>query len=451
MAYVENEALTEEMLQSLQRLVQYNSVEGEPSEGKPFGEGPAAVLKEALEMAEEMGFRTKNVDNYCGYAEIGQGQDIIGLVGHLDIVPAGTGWDTDPFTVTRKGDKVYGRGVSDDKGGVVASLYAMKRVLESGIPLNKRIRVLMGCNEESGSRCMAYYNQHEEPITVGFTPDGDFPGIHGEKGMMGMLARSKSTKIVDIHGGFVSNAVCNECTTVVKSKDVDMEALAHALKETALPDFSLTEENGLITIFAKGVSAHASLPTQGVNACGCTMEALKKAGMEDDFVDFYVERIGTSCDGRGCGLKAEDAYGALTMNNGITKMEDGVITCTLDCRYPVTFSPDQMVEKVKPYLDDPRGSLEVMKVVEPLFYAPDSPLVQNLLSAYQEVTGDMESKPQVIGGGTYAKSIHGIIAFGCEFPGGDNHIHDANECLVVKELGLQQEIYYRAILKLLDM
>ena len=132
-------------------------------------------------------------------------------------------------------------------------------------------------------------------------------------------------------------------------------------------------------------------------------------------------------------------------------MEDGVITCTLDCRYPVTLSPDQMVEKVKPYLDDPRGSLEVMKVVEPLFYAPDSPLVQNLLSAYQEVTGDMESKPQVIGGGTYAKSIPGIIAFGCEFPGGDNHIHDANECLVVKELGLQQEIYYRAILKLLDM
>ncbi len=451
MAYIENEALTEEMLQSLQRLVKYNSVESEPSEGKPFGEGPAAVLGEALEMAEEMGFRTKNVDNYCGYAEIGEGKDIIGLVGHLDIVPAGTGWDTDPFTVTRKGDKVYGRGVSDDKGGVVASLYAMKRVLDSGIPLNKRIRVLMGCNEESGSRCMAYYNQHEEPITTGFTPDGDFPGIYGEKGMLGMTARSKSTKIVDIHGGFVSNAVCSECTTVVRSEDVDLEALAFALKETALPDFSITEENGLITIFAKGVSAHASLPTQGVNACGCTMEALKKAGMEDDFVNFYVERIGTSCDGAGCGLKVEDEYGALTLNNGITKMEDGVITCTIDCRFPVTFTPAEIVERVTPYLDDPRGSFKVEKTVEPLFYPPDSPLVKSLVSAYREVTGDMESQPQVIGGGTYAKSIPGIIAFGCEFPGGDNHIHDANESLPVKELGLQQEIYYQAILKLLEM
>ncbi len=451
MAYVENEALTEEMLESLARLVKYNSVEGEPSEGKPFGEGPAAVLREALELAGEMGFRTKNVDNYCGYAEIGEGKDIIGLVGHLDIVPAGTGWDTDPFTMIRKDDKVYGRGVSDDKGGVVASLYAMRRVLESGIPLNKRIRVLMGCNEESGSRCMAYYNQHEEPITLGFTPDGDFPGIYGEKGMMAMTARSKATRIVDIRGGFVTNAVCSQCTTKVRTSDVDMESLTGALKETALPDFSLTEEDGVITIFARGVSAHASLPTQGVNACGCTMEALKKAGMEDDFVDFYVERIGNTCDGAGCGLKCEDDYGALTLNNGITKMEDGVIISTIDCRYPVTLTPDEIKAKVEPYLDDPRGSIEIKNVVAPLFYPPDSPLVTGLLEAYREVTGDMEAQPEVIGGGTYAKSIPGIIAFGCEFPGGDNHIHDANECLAVKELGLQQEIYYKAILKLLAM
>lgn len=451
MAYIENEALTEEMLNSLARLVQYNSVQGEALEGKPFGEGPAAVLKEALEMAGEMGFRTKNLDNYCGYAEIGEGPDIIGIVGHLDIVPAGTGWDTDPFTMTRKGDKVYGRGVSDDKGGVVASLYAVKRILDSGIPLNKRIRVLMGCNEESGSRCMAHYNEVEEPITLGFTPDGDFPGIYGEKGMLGMLARSKATKIVDIHGGFVTNAVCSQCTTVVRAEDVDVEALKAALKETDLPDFTVTEAEGLVTIFAQGVSAHASRPLQGVNACGCTMAALKKAGMEDEFVDFYNDRIGIACDGSGCGLKVEDAYGDLTMNNGIVKMEDGVIYATLDCRYPVTLTPDQIVKMVQPYLDDPRGSIEVKNVVEPLFYPPDSPLVESLVSAYREVTGDLESQPLVIGGGTYAKSIPGIIAFGCEFPDGDNHIHDANESLIVSELGLQQEIYYQAILKLLAM
>ena len=451
MEFTVNDTLTEEMLESLARLVKYNSVQGEALEGKPFGEGPAAVLREALEMAEEMGFRTKNVDNYCGYAEIGEGNDIIGLVGHLDIVPAGAGWDTDPFTMVRKGDRVYGRGVSDDKGGVVASLYAAKRILDSGIPLNKRIRVLMGCNEESGSRCMAYYNEHEEPITLGFTPDGDFPGIYGEKGMFGMIARGRNTKIVDINGGFVSNAVCSQCTTVVRSSDVDLEALARALKETDLPDFSLMEEDGLITIFAQGVSAHASLPLQGVNACGCTMEALKKAGMEDDFVDFYVERIGTACDGSGCGLKCEDEYGALTLNNGITKMEDGVITCTIDCRFPVTLTAKDMVDRVAPYMDDPRGTLEVKTMVEPLFFPPDSPLVKNLLEAYRQVTGDMEQEPHVIGGGTYAKSIPGIIAFGCEFPGGDNHIHDANEFLIVKELWLQQEIYYRAIQKMLEM
>ena len=138
---------TEDMLAALARLVQYNSVQGEALPGKPFGEGPAAALAEGLKIAEEMGFKTVNLDNYCGYAEMGEGKEIIGIAAHLDIVPAGDGWDTDPFTMTRKGDKVYGRGVSDDKGAVIASLYAMQAVKESGIPMNKRVRLLMGCNE----------------------------------------------------------------------------------------------------------------------------------------------------------------------------------------------------------------------------------------------------------------------------------------------------------------
>ena len=114
----------EEMIQALARLVKYNSVEGEALPGKPFGEAPAACLTEALQIAEEMGFETKNMENYCGYAEMGSGEEIIGIVGHLDVVPAGEGWETDPFTVVRKGDVIYGRGVNDDKGAVIASMFA---------------------------------------------------------------------------------------------------------------------------------------------------------------------------------------------------------------------------------------------------------------------------------------------------------------------------------------
>ena len=444
------EPMTDEMIAALGRLVRHESVQGDPLPGKPFGEGPAACLAEALQIAQDMGFSVANMENYCGYAEMGEGKDIIGLCAHLDVVPAGEGWDTDPYVMTRKGNLLYGRGVSDDKGAVIASLYAMKLVKESGVPLKKRVRLLMGCNEETGSACMAYYAKHGEPITAGFTPDGNFPGIHGEKGSCHMTARSKHTKILSMNGGFVSNAVCNRCVTKVPAAKVPEDALCSELKKTALTAWKVTEENGVLTIEAQGVAAHASTPLQGVNAAGCTMQALKNAGMQDDFVDFYLSHIGTACDGAGIGCKTEDAYGNLTLNNGIVRTENGQIICTIDIRYPVTLKPEQLRTMAEPYLEDSKGSITIDAVGEPLFYPEDSALVQNLLKAYQEVTGDSETRPMVIGGGTYAKSVPGIIAFGCEFPGDDNHIHDANESLKIRDFQMQVDIYAQAILNLLQ-
>ncbi len=179
------------------------------------------------------------------------------------------------------------------------------------------------------------------------------------------------------------------------------------------------------------------------------MQALQNAGMQDDFVDFYMAHIGVDCDGAGIGCKVEDAYGALTLNNGIVKTEDGVVSCTIDIRYPVTLNPEKLRAMAEGHLEDAKGGIEIQTIVEPLFYPEDSALVQNLLKAYQEVTGDMEHKPEVIGGGTYAKSVPGIIAFGCEFPGEDNHIHDANEILSIESFLMQVDIYVEAILNLL--
>ena len=440
-----NEILIGEMLEKLARLVKYDSKRSAPEEGKPFGANCAAVLSEGLRIAEEMGFRTVNLDNYCGYAEMGEGGDIIGIAAHLDIVPAGEGWETDPFTVTRVGDTVYGRGVSDDKGAVIASLYAMDRVRKSGVAMKKRVRLLMGCAEETGSECMQYYNQHAEPITCGFTPDGEFPGIHGEKGGTAMLAKSKNTRIRRMEGGFVTNAVCNHCVTELSAADVDAEALRAALGKTALKSFTVTEKDGVLTVDAVGVAAHASTPRLGVNAAGCTMAALAEAGMRDDFVEFYNQHIGTACDGSGIGLALSDEHGALTMNNGIVKTEDGAILCTLDLRTPVTVSEEQLRAACAPYLEDEKGKIEILHIGKPLFYPRDSKLVQDLYRAYVEVTGDTESQPMVIGGGTYAKALPNIIAFGCEFPGEDNHIHDANESLPVRDLERQVDIYARAI------
>ena len=443
------EALTEEMLEKLGRLVKYNSVRGEALPGKPFGEEPAAVLAEALKIAEEMGFRVNNLDNYCGYAEIGEGEEIIGIAGHLDIVPAGGHWTHDPFTLTREGDVVYGRGTTDDKGPLIEGLYAAKLLQESGEPLKKRIRVIMGCNEETGSACMEYYNQAEEPLTMGFTPDGNFPCIYGEKGHMNMLAESKNTRIIAMNGGFVSNAVCDECTTVIPKDVVDPAALEKALSETPLASFAVTESAEGISIYARGVASHASTPLLGVNAAGCTMEALQKAGFTDDFVDFYVSHIGTSCDGAGVGLKLEDAYGPLTFNNGIVKTENGKISCTIDIRVPVTISEETLRAACAPYLEDEKGRITILGIGKPLFYPEDSDLVQSLYKAYVEVTGDLENKPLVIGGGTYAKSLANIIAFGPEMPGVDYRIHNADEFITITDLKKSTEIYYKALLNMM--
>ena len=403
--------LTDEILTNLGRLVAIDSQLGTPSEGKPFGEGPAKVLEEALKIADELGFKTVNLDNYCGYAEMGEGEEIVGIAGHLDIVPVGGDWTYDPFKLTREGDHVYGRGTTDDKGPVLEALYAMKLLRDSGVKLNKRVRLIMGCNEETGSKCMEHYNEVAEEVSCGFTPDANFPCIHGEKGMVMMTAYSKNTRIISMNGGFVSNAVCDTCNT--------------------------------------GVPAHASTPTLGVNAAGVTFECLAKAGFEDDFVKFYNEHIGTSCDGAGVGLKFEDEYGALTLCNGIVKTEDGIISCTIDIRVPVTLKAADVRTMCEARLEDENGRIEIGEIGDPLFFPRESPLVNALYKAYVDVTGDTEHEPMVIGGGTYAKSLKNIIAFGPEKLGMDYHIHSADEFILVSEMEEAVLIYMEAIKNLL--
>lgn len=439
------------LLGNLGRLVQYNSVLSDPKPGMPFGEENAKVLAEALAIAEEMGFRTVNLDNYCGYAEVGEGDQIIGIAGHLDIVPVGDGWSYDPLKVTQVGDRVYGRGVTDDKGPVLLALTAVKLLQESGVKLNKRIRVIMGCNEETGSKCMEHYMQVDEPLTMGFTPDANFPGIYGEKGMLAMLATSRNTKILSMNGGFVTNAVCHKCTTVIPAGSVDLSKLREALAQTPLVSFSVTPATDGITIQAEGKAAHASTPLLGVNAASYTMAALKSAGFQDDFVDFYCDRIGTACDGSGCGINFVDAYGDLTFNNGIVSTKDGVITCTIDCRVPVTITEEQLRAALAPYLEGDNGKLEIKGIHAPLFFPKESPMVQALAKAYVDVTGDTENQLQVIGGGTYAKSLPGIIAFGPERPNMDYRIHNADEFGLIPEMKEAIEVYMKAIENLLAL
>ncbi len=442
----------DELVQKLSELVAIDSTEGKPLPDAPFGPGPRKVLETALDMMDKDGFKTVNLDNYAGYAEMGSGDQVIGIIGHLDIVPAQKedGWDTDPFTCVEKDGVLYGRGVSDDKGAVAASMIAMKIVRDSGIEMNKRVRLIMGTNEESGSRCLKHYVEKEGHVDFGFTPDGEFPGVHGEKGMIGGVYRSRKTSILDIRGGTARNIVCGKCTAKVEKLTYSNKKLTDWFNNNSISfEIEPAEDGDVITVYGK--AAHASLPHLGVNAISALMTGLKEAGLQDPFVDFYCSHFGMDYNGKGCHADLKDEYGELTWNNGVIAMKDGVITGSIDIRFPVTMTSKQVIKAMSDRLSDENGEIEILGSHEPLFFPIDSPLVANLLEAYQEVTGDTEHKPMTMGGGTYAKGIRNTIAFGCAFPGVDYRIHNTNEFCPVADLLLQTEIYVNAIIKLLEI
>lgn len=440
------------LLQRLEKLVAINSEYGTPSQDAPFGQGPKQALLTALEMLEEDGIKTTNLDHYIGYGEIGSGQQVIGVIGHLDIVPAKKedGWTHDPFKMTNENGVLFGRGVSDDKGAVVASMIALKIIQDMQVPLTKRIRLIMGTNEETGSKCLEYYVKKEGHVDYGFTPDGDFPCVHGEKGMVGANYLSKTTNILAIDGGSARNIVCRQ---------VRIEVLKNTFSKKTLEDYfldhniryELNEKEDRIELVVYGVAAHASLPHLGVNALSYLMVGLKEAGFQDPFVEYYVNHFGLTTNGQLLGIQFADEYGELTLNNGVIHMEDGVIKGSIDIRFPVTMNSSKITKPLLENGEDEGGKIEVLYTTEPLFFPTDSPLVSSLMEAYQEVTGDTQSQPLTIGGGTYAKGIHNTIAFGCAFLGKDYHIHDVDETVDVDELLLQVEIYVNGLLKLLAL
>lgn len=432
-----------EMISVLAELVAFNSVNETATKDAPFGQTNKECLEKALTICERYGLRSTNLDNYIGYGEIGNGADIIGVLGHLDVVPAGEGWNFDPFELTQVDRKLFGRGTSDDKGPVVAALFALKVLQDEGYVFNKRVRLIMGSNEEMGSACLKHYVEKEGHFQYGFTPDAFFPGVFGEKGSIGGWFGHKS-KIIDVAGGLAGNVVCNHCTIKVHKNDLNIDLFSQALSEKNLK-FKITDINDTYQLDVYGIAAHASTPEQGVNAISFAMEALKKAGFVDDFVDLYNNLIGLKTDGSLCGIKLNDKYGSLTLNVGVIKKEDSNVLASLDIRVPITIDSQEVANSLKTAFSKYQAELTISRVSSPLFFEPNSPLVLSLLDAYQKVTHDYASQPGTMGGGTYARGVNNCIGFGGVMQNDNNHMHDANEFIDIDQLLLQTEIYVQAI------
>ncbi len=455
MEFLKNiEDYKEDLIEAVQASVRIRSVEEDAIKNMPFGLGPYKALENILELGESLGFKSKNLDGYAGHIDFGEGDKTLGILGHVDVVPEGNGWTYPAYGGEIHDGKIYGRGTMDDKGPTIAALFAMKILKDSGVKLNKKVRMIVGANEETDWRCMDYYFKHEKAPDLAFTPDASFPVIYAEKGSMTVNLRAKidDENLVELKAGAASNVVPENARVKLKLNNIEKNlAILEKFKEEY--DFTYEVNAFDFTLETKGTTAHGSRPELGISALNILFKLLGEmeltSGDFKDFVDFYNERIGFFHNGEklGCGFE-DDVVGKLTTNPGLIKYEDGFIILNIDIRYPVKNTSKDVFKGIEENLRD--TNVEVIlesDSMKPLYVEKDSFLVEKLTSVYREVTGE-DLEPTTIGGATYARVMENAVAFGPMFPGMKDLAHQKDEHIAIDHLMKLLEIYTRAIYEL---
>lgn len=425
--------MQEEIIQGIQKCIQIDSVGGEPCEGAPYGKGPKKAMEYALALGKSMGFKTGNVDDKAGYVEIGDGEEMIAVLGHLDVVPVGDDWKYPPFGGEIHDGIMYGRGVADDKGPTIGAIYALKAIRESGIAFDRRIRVIFGTNEERGCDCIKHYVKSGAELPVmGITPDAEYPMIFFEKGLTTVIGGKKKPeqgeiKVLAFHGGTAGNVVPLCCRLVLSGE--------HQIPERE--GVTVKTENGTTVVEAEGVSAHGSRPELGINAVTRLMDAVKDIRTGGDFdclADFVREKICGETNGKTLGICYQDEEtGETTVNLGVIEYSDEEMYINLDIRYPKNGNQQEVYENMRAALAKYGLTVLEHRTTDMLYVPKDSELIRKLMEVYREGTGE-EPKPQAIGGGTYAKMFKNMVAFGPMFPGDADVAHQPNEHMEVRKL-----------------
>lgn len=455
----------DEILNNICALIKIPSVslESEASEGMPFGKNCNDALNYFLNLASSMGFKTKNIDGYCGYVEFGEGEELLGIIGHLDVVPAGDGWTKcNPFEPTIQDGKLYGRGAIDDKGPVMASLYAMKYIKDN-IPVNKRVRLILGLNEEVSWKCINYYKLHEEAPTLGFSPDADFPVIYAEKGFLNCYISQQYESFSDIK---ITSLVCDNAINIVPKyaeanlqlNNINLDDFVNEF-ENLVTDYNFHVElqklsESEIKIISNGVEAHSAHLDLGVNALSRLLiilnDLLSIHNSKIDILAYFAKYINTTLYGENLGIDVEDESGKLTLNASNIKFENNQIILGLNLRIPVTIYPAITKQKViDSILDYPNLELKFDDEKPALYVPKNDNLVTTLCSIFNEVTGQ-NAEPITCAGATYARAFKNVVSFGCNMPGNVDMCHKADEFINIKDLFTSIEIYIKAIKKLTD-
>lgn len=459
----EVEKRKEDLLKDTKSLLHIKSLLDEENtfSDAPLGKGVKEALEFMLNLGEMDGFIPKNVGNLAGHLEFGEGEELLGILCHVDVVPEGDGWTSDPFAAEIRDGKLFARGAIDDKGPTMAAYYAMKIVKELGLPLKKRVRMIIGTDEESDWRCVEHYFKHEEMPTLGFAPDADFPIINAEKGIADMDIVQKPTgdetgkvEVITFISGKRYNMVPDHATVTLNSIENQMDVVQRFtdyMKRHQLEHLSHVK-NGELILEVKGISAHGMEPKKGINAGLFLADFLSKLDLNStasDYFKFVSHYFHNDSRGINLGIDySDDVSGELTINPGklsYTRQSGGSIGLT--CRYPVTNNMEETKEKLDQLLEAKGFAIEKFKDTKPHYVDESDFLIQTLKRVYEEQTGE-KAYLIAIGGGTYARSLKSGVAFGPLFPGRPDIAHQKDEYIDIDDLLKATAIYAQAIYEL---
>lgn len=457
----------EDLYKDLFRLLKVESVreDDKATPEAPLGPGPLAALNEFMAMAKEDGFQTKTFGPWAGRVELGSGDELMGILGHVDVVPAGNGWETDPFDPVIKDERIYARGALDDKGPTVAAYFAIKLLRELGHTFNKRLHLIVGTDEESGWQCMDHYFKEAEMPDFGFSPDADFPIINGEKGNISAKFSKKTSEsqegdveLISFHSGLRPNMV-------PESAKAELTMTHHLIKdakaefETFLTEKDLEgsfqESDEQVTIEVIGQSAHGSTPEKGVNAATFLASFLNQYTYRETAAQQFIQLLSTELfegfDGSKLGVQFNhEIMGGVSMNVGIAHYTADEMEIDVNFRFPKGTTAEAMLEIIKESLKGYSAlniDMDFEHMKQPHYVSADDPLVKTLLDVYARQTG-FEAHEQSIGGGTYGRLMPRGVAYGVLFPDSTDTMHQKNEFLAVKDLLRATAIYAEVIYEL---
>jgi succinyl-diaminopimelate desuccinylase len=460
----------DEMIETLQQLIRIKSVVSESKPSAPFGEGIQEALDFIIKLGLDKEFECVNYDNYACELNLGDAIESVGVVSHLDVVPEGSGWTYDPYGGAIIDGNIYGRGAVDDKGALIAAFYACCAIKDSGVNLSKKIKHIIGTNEESGKfACIEYYKEHAEVPSCGIVPDSWFPAAYAEKGFYNYqfskrietsneVGRSNEIQgidinIIEITGGEALNIVAPfACAEVFASKQ-GIDRIFEALKGFKTQERIIIEEKGnRFLIKAIGKAAHASTPEIGVNAISILLDFLGQLEFSpvslQQAIQILANQVANDTDGRGLGVKCSDHTGELTNNIGIISYASGFFSLKMNIRCPITITPEELEARLAVAASVADMEYELLNYNPHFYMAVDDPLIELLVRVYQEITGDKITKPKAHGGGSYARILKNFVPFGPSIEGEELCFHKQDEHISCERLLLLSKIYAEALYQL---